>query len=47
MSKETGLLVGSLIFLFLGIIAMIVFHIYVGMRSTPNHKSANQTYGDI
>ena len=44
MSKESGLLIGSLIFLFLGVIAAVAFHIYVGMKSNPSHKSANQKY---
>lgn len=42
MSKESGLIIGSAIFLFLGIIAGAVFHIYVGMRSKPEAKSSNQ-----
>ena len=44
MTKESGLLIGSVIFAVLGLVAAVVFHIYVGMRSAPNHKSANQTY---
>ena len=44
MSKESGLIVGSVVFLFLGVIAMIGFHIYVGMKSTPATKGANQKY---
>jgi hypothetical protein len=42
MSKEQGLIIGSLIFLFLGVVAAVVFHIYVGMKSTPQTKSANR-----
>lgn len=44
MTKETGLLIGSAIFLFLGIVAGAVFHIYVGMKSNPDVKGANQRY---
>jgi hypothetical protein len=44
MSKELGLLIGSAVFLFLGIIAGAVFHIYVGMKSNPEVKGANQRY---
>lgn len=44
MSKESGLIIGSAIFLFLGIVAAIIFHIYVGMKSNPDVKSANQRY---
>lgn len=44
MSKNTTLLVGSMIFLFLGIIAAIVFYVYVGMQSSPVLKGANRTY---
>lgn len=44
MSKETGLIVGSAIFLFLGIIAGAIFHVYVGMKSNPDVKGANQRY---
>lgn len=42
MSKESGLIIGSAIFLFLGIIAGAVFHIYVGMKSQAELKGANQ-----
>ena len=44
MGKETGLIVGSAIFLFLGIIAGAIFHIYVGMKSQAEVKGANQRY---
>ena len=44
MSKNTTLLVGSLIYLFLGIIAAAVFWVYVGMQSAPGLKSANRKY---
>ena len=43
MSKNTTMLIGSLIFLFLGIIAAVVFWVYVGMQSIPALKSANRT----
>ena len=43
-TKTDGLIIGSVVFLFLGIIATIGFHIYVGMRSPPAAKSANQKY---
>jgi hypothetical protein len=44
MSKTDGLIIGSVIYLFLGIVAAIGFHIYVGMRSPSAAKSANQRY---
>jgi hypothetical protein len=44
MSKEAGLIIGSVIFLVLGIIAAIAFHIYVGMKSPTATKAANQRY---
>lgn len=43
-TKTDGLIIGSVVFLFLGIVAAIGFHIYVGMRSPPSAKSANQKY---
>lgn len=42
MAKETNLIIGSAIFLFLGVIATAVFHIYVGMKSAAETKSSNQ-----
>jgi hypothetical protein len=42
MSKESGLIVGSLIFLVLGIIAAVVFYIYIGTKSPHQHVSANR-----
>lgn len=44
MSKNTTILIGSIVFLFLGLIAAAVFWVYVGMQSLPNLKSANRTY---
>lgn len=44
MSKEAGLIIGTIIFVCLGIVAAIAFHIYVGMRSPAANKSANQRY---
>jgi len=44
MSKEAGLIIGTIIFLCLGIVAAIAFHIYVGMKSPAATKSANQRY---
>jgi hypothetical protein len=41
-NKEAGLIIGSAVFLFLGIIAAAVFHIYVGMKSKPEAKASNQ-----
>jgi hypothetical protein len=44
MSKESGLIMGSFIFLFLGVVAAVVFYIYVGMKSPLQAKSANRQY---
>jgi len=42
MSKESGLIVGSIIFLVLGVVATIVFYVYVDMKSPPQAVSANR-----
>ena len=44
MSKEAGLIIGTIIFAVLGVVAGIAFHIYVGMRSPAANKRANQRY---
>jgi hypothetical protein len=44
MTKNTTILIGSIVFLFLGLVAAAVFWVYVGMQSLPNLKSANRTY---
>ena len=44
MSKETGIIVGSIIFAVLGVIAAIVFFVYIGMKSPPQAVSANRKY---
>lgn len=44
MGKETGLIVGSVIFLVLGVIAAIVFYIYIGMKSPQQAVAANRKY---
>ena len=42
MGKETGLLIGTVIFAVLGVIAAIVFFWYVGRKSPEHAKSANR-----
>ena len=42
MSKELGLIIGSIVFFVIGILAAIGFYIYVGMKSPTNTKSANR-----
>ena len=44
MGKETGIIVGSVIFAVLGVIAAIVFFVYIGMKSPPQAVSANRKY---
>lgn len=44
MSKESGLIVGSIIFLVLGVVATIAFFVYVGMKSPPQAVKANRQY---
>lgn len=44
MSKESGLIVGSIIFLVLGVVATIAFFVYVGMKSPPQAVAANRQY---
>lgn len=43
MSKEEGLVIGTIIFLFLGVAAALAFYVYVGMRSPIATKAANRT----
>ena len=40
--KETGLLIGTAIFAVLGVIATIVFYVYVGAKSPMQHRAANR-----
>ena len=47
MGKETGIIIGSIVFAALGIIAAIVFFIYIGMKSPPQAVSANRKYSSI
>ena len=47
MSKESGLIIGSIIFLVLGVVATIVFYVYVGMKSPPQAVSANRQYWSL
>ena len=47
MSKESGIIIGSIIFASLGIIAAIVFFVYIGMKSPPQAVSANRKYPSI
>ena len=44
MSKESGLIIGSVIFAVLGVIAAIVFYIYIGMKSPLQAVAANRKY---
>ena len=44
MSKESGLIVGTVIFLALGAIAAVVFFILIGNKSPQQHVSANRKY---
>jgi hypothetical protein len=44
MLKETGLLVGTVIFIILGIVAAIVFYSYIKMKSPPHQVAANRQY---
>ena len=44
MSKESGLLIGTVVFVVLGVLAAVVFYIYIGMRSPQHHKAANRKY---
>ena len=37
-----GLIIGSVIFLVLGILAGVAFYVYVGMKSPSSTKSANR-----
>lgn len=47
MSKETGLLIGSVVFLILGIVAAVVFYVYIKMKSPPHAVAANRQYASI
>jgi len=40
--KENGLLIGTIVFAVLGVIATIVFYVYVGAKSPQQHKAANR-----
>jgi hypothetical protein len=42
MSKESGLLVGTLVFIILGIVAALVFYNYIRMKSPPHAVDANR-----
>lgn len=42
MSKESGLLVGTIIFIILGIVAALVFYNYIRMKSPPHAVEANR-----
>ena len=42
MGKEEGLIIGTIIFAVLGVIAGIVFYVYIGMKSPAPAKSANR-----
>ena len=44
MGKETGIIIGSIVFAALGVIAAIVFFVYIGMKSPPQAVSANRKY---
>lgn len=44
MSKESGLVIGTVIFAVLGVIAAVVFYIYIGMKSPQQAVSANRKY---
>lgn len=44
MSKTDGLLIGTIVFVILGIIAAVVFYIYIGMKSPTQAVSANRKY---
>ena len=47
MSKESGLIIGSVIFAVLGVIAAIVFYIYIGMKSPQQAVAANRKYPNL
>lgn len=42
MSKESGLLVGTLIFIILGIVAAVIFYSYIKMKSPAHAVDANR-----
>ena len=44
MGKETGIIIGSIVFAALGVIAAIVFFVYIGMKSPPQAVSSNRKY---
>ena len=44
MSKTDGLLIGTIVFAILGIIAAVIFYIYIGMKSPTQAVSANRKY---
>jgi len=47
MSKETGLIIGSIVFLILGIVAAVVFYVYIKMKSPPHAVAANRQYSSV
>ena len=42
MSKESGLLIGTLVFVILGVVAAIVFYSYIKMKSPAHAVAANR-----